>query len=446
MSENNEPTRRGFLKSTAAVGAAGLAATQGFASSAPATSDAAADYLRQYAVPRETIDRFLDPTARVWAKYDPTYGYLLRDAFLRDGVDGARTLGRYTQDGPRRQVNFTDEPCRINTYGDSFTQGHQVSDGETWQEVLAAHFCEPIRNYGIGGFGVYQAYRRMLENEATENGADHLVLNIWGDDHHRSVYSCRWLSFPTSILSGMTGAMYHANPWVHARLDPNTDELLEKPNACPNEESLYGLCDGDWLVDTFANDPIIHVLIAIHHGKVSDRAVLEQVASQAGVETLDFSSEDATRVTGRQILNTYAVKVGTKIIDAANAFATANGKRLFVLLSHPSGSVWRHCAKKTASDAGEHDWHPEWFRQHLRDTGVPFVDTVEAHVEDFQRFSGTAREYVDRYYIGHYTPTGNHFFAYAVKDQLAQWLDPPPPAYADNGHETLIRFEGYLPE
>ena len=446
MSENNEPTRRGFLKSTAAVGAAGLAATQGFASSAPATSDAAADYLRQYAVPRETIDRFLDPTARVWAKYDPTYGYLLRDAFLRDGVDGARTLGRYTQDGPRRQVNFTDEPCRINTYGDSFTQGHQVSDGETWQEVLAAHFCEPIRNYGIGGFGVYQAYRRMLENEATENGADHLVLNIWGDDHHRSVYSCRWLSFPTSILSGMTGAMYHANPWVHARLDPNTDELLEKPNACPNEESLYGLCDGDWLVDTFANDPIIHVLIAIHHGKVSDRAVLEQVASQAGVETLDFSSEDATRVTGRQILNTYAVKVGTKIIDAANAFATANGKRLFVLLSHPSGSVWRHCAKKTASDAGEHDWHPEWFRQHLRDTGVPFVDTVEAHVEDFQRFSGTAREYVDRYYIGHYTPTGNHFFAYAVTAQLAPWLDPPPPAYADNGHETLIRFEGYLPE
>ena len=252
MSENNEPTRRGFLKSTAAVGAAGLAATQGFASSAPATSDAAADYLRQYAVPRETIDRFLDPTARVWAKYDPTYGYLLRDAFLRDGVDGARTLGRYTQDGPRRQVNFTDEPCRINTYGDSFTQGHQVSDGETWQEVLAAHFCEPIRNYGIGGFGVYQAYRRMLENEATENGADHLVLNIWGDDHHRSVYSCRWLSFPTSILSGMTGAMYHANPWVHARLDPNTDELLEKPNACPNEESLYGLCEQNGLSSAHA--------------------------------------------------------------------------------------------------------------------------------------------------------------------------------------------------
>ena len=50
--------------------------------------------------------------------------------------------------------------CRINTYGDSFTQGSQVSDGETWQEILAAHMGEPVRNWGIGGHGVYQAYRR----------------------------------------------------------------------------------------------------------------------------------------------------------------------------------------------------------------------------------------------------------------------------------------------
>ena len=445
MSDREETTRRSFLKAAAAVGAVGMSAPQGFASST-STPDVVADYLRQYVVPTQTIDRFLDPDARVWAKYDPTYGYLLRDAFIRDGADGARTLGRYAQDGPRRQVNFPDEPCRINTYGNSFTQGHQVSDGETWQEVLAAHFCEPIRNYGIGGFGVYQAYRRMLENEATDNGADHLILNIWGDDHHRSVYACRWLSFPTEILSGMTGAMYHANPWVHARLDPNSDELVEMPNACPSQESLYGLCDADWLIETFGADPIIQVLIAIHHGKVSDRSCLENLAQQSGMEGLDLSDAQATQRSGRELLNTYAVKVGTKIIDAANEFALSNGKRLFVLLSHPSGSVWRHCENKPASVAGEHDWHPGWFKEHLAEKGVPFVDTVEAHVEDFRTFTGTAREYVDRFYIGHYTPTGNHFFAYAVKDQLVKWLDPPPPAYAGHGQETLIRFEGYLPE
>jgi hypothetical protein len=43
-------------------------------------------------------------------------------------------------DGERVMRNYATQPCRINTYGNSFTQCHQVSDDETWQEVLAAHF------------------------------------------------------------------------------------------------------------------------------------------------------------------------------------------------------------------------------------------------------------------------------------------------------------------
>ena len=66
---------------------------------------------------------------------------------------------------------YKDKPCRINTYGNSFTLCHQVSDGETWQEYLAGHLGEPIRNFGMGGFGVYQAYRRMVREEQTENQA-----------------------------------------------------------------------------------------------------------------------------------------------------------------------------------------------------------------------------------------------------------------------------------
>ena len=29
-----------------------------------------------------------------------------------------------------------------------------MNDGETWQEYLAAHLREPIRNYGVGGYSV----------------------------------------------------------------------------------------------------------------------------------------------------------------------------------------------------------------------------------------------------------------------------------------------------
>lgn len=75
---------------------------------------------------------------------------------------------------------------------------------------------------------------------------------------------------------------------------------------------------------------------------------------------------------------------------------------------------------------------------------IEVEDSLPSHVAEFDSFRLSAKEYVDRYYIGHYTPRGNHFFAYANKDAIRNWLNPPPPAYQNN-QEPLIRFKGYLP-
>jgi len=94
-------------------------------------------------------------------------------------------LHRSVQRG-RTSFMYAGRKCRINTYGDSFSRCHQVSDGETWQKYLAGHLGEPIRNFGMGGYGVYQAYRRMLREERTDHAAEYLILYIWDDDHIRS--------------------------------------------------------------------------------------------------------------------------------------------------------------------------------------------------------------------------------------------------------------------
>jgi len=49
-----------------------------------------------------------------------------------------------------------------------------------------------------------------------------------------------------------------------------------------------------------------------------------------------------------------------------------------------------------------------------------------------------------RYYIGHYSPAGNHFFAYALKDMLIEWLEPKTISYSDPTTQQ-INFKGYLP-
>ena len=48
-----------------------------------------------------------------------------------------------------------------------------------------------------------------------------------------------------------------------------------------------------------------------------------------------------------------------------------------------------------------------------------------------------------QYFIGHYNPRGNHFFAYAIKDVVIEWLDPKPVTYQNVDPQT-IDFKGYL--
>jgi hypothetical protein len=49
-----------------------------------------------------------------------------------------------------------------------------------------------------------------------------------------------------------------------------------------------------------------------------------------------------------------------------------------------------------------------------------------------------------QYFIGHYNPRGNHFFAFSIKDKLVGWLDPKPITYRQTDPNS-IDFKGYLP-
>jgi len=67
----------------------------------------------------------------------------------------------------------------------------------------------------------------------------------------------------------------------------------------------------------------------------------------------------------------------------------------------------------------------------------PFIDIRDHHAADYRDFSCGVDAYCQRYWIGHYSPRGNHFFAYSIKDAVVRWLDPKPLAYRANGHEVM---------
>jgi len=177
-------------------------------------------YIRQGVPVKREIEVFTKEIS--WAKFDPEVGYVLGNYIPHDGIDGSSTIstsqtGTSQHNSARRSFIYTDKKCRINTYGDSFTQCHQVSDGKTWQEYLAAHLGEPVRNFGIRGYGVNQTYRRMLKEEKTKDKAEYLIFYIWGDDHIRSLLRCRYMLIQSWMKDQEAkegiGKMFHGNFW-----------------------------------------------------------------------------------------------------------------------------------------------------------------------------------------------------------------------------------------
>ncbi len=391
------------------------------------------EYLAGSVWSRDDIDHFLDPTRPSWARFDALTGYVPSDIVIRDGVDGCSTFNSYVDLGPqatvdsrhrpvvRRRVHDPDGPCRLNTYGDSFTQCHQVSDGETWQEILTAHLGEPIRNFGVGGYGVYQAFARMRAIEPTPTGADYVVLNIFDDDHIRNLDAARWFRldrFRTTMGSGLA-QMLHANPWVHLRLDLDSGAFVERPNPLPTPDSAYQLADPAYVVETYRADPVVALDCLGRGVTVDDLVPLEQLAEALG-RPVDLRGGD-TATAANELLVAYGLAATIATLSMVRTFLADRDKHLLVMLSYSSGTVVDAIEGRPRFD--------QTIVDDLAVHGDPLVDALAAHVRDHGDFALSAEQYCRRYFAGHYTPAGNHFFAFAVKDALVDWLDPRPPAY-----------------
>lgn len=413
-------TRRRAIQWIASTGASLLATTaRTRAASRPAgasRSDARA-YLATCIYSRREVDDWFAGNLYPFARFDSELGWLLRDARFADGVDGATST--YTYRGPcdeRRMIAHADQPCRINTYGDSFTQCHQVNEGETWQEVLARHLHEPVRNFGVGAYSVYQAYLRMRREEKRAP-ADCIILNIYDDDHYRNLDAWRQ-------IRARKDARFISPTLPHLTVHLGTGRCVEQPNPCPTRESFYRLCDLDWVEERFRDDFVLGIMLA-HAGareENPDRAyqALMNLARTHGINTeIDRSR---TISSAAQSLHTQAALIATRqIVEWVEAFAREHRKKVLYVLSFNARTIAR-CVQEGAR-------FDQPFVDFLKKRGLAYVDLMEAHLAEFASFKISIDDYLKRYYIGHYNPLGNFFTAFAIKDKLVELLDPKPPAY-----------------
>ena len=335
--------------------------------------------------------------------FDADLGWTLTDGVRSDGVDGSWTFYSYERDGARRVVNFPDRTSRIHTYGNSYTHCDQVSNGESWQEYLAAHLQEPIRNFGVGGYSVYQAYRRMLKVEA-ETPAEYLILNIWDDDHYRNLDAWR------SIRARRRGRF----TLPHLRVDPANELCVEMENPCSSAEDVYLLCDPDWVWESFSEDPIL-------------LGILEQESAGRGSSQSGEKGESAQRANAGvdarvyQLYTEAALFATRHVVSLTERFAQQYDKQLMLILSFSRRSVAAALSGEPSFDQSFLDW--------LQEKEYPVVDLRDAFREAFASSRLDIDGYLEKYYNGHHSPAGNYLFAWAIKDTIRDWLDPAPLPY-----------------
>ena len=72
-------------------------------------------------------------------------------------------------------------------------------------------------------------------------------------------------------------------------------------------------------------------------------------------------------------------------------------------------------------DQGFVDW--------IKRRSHPVIDLCESYTTEFEYSTLDLDTFMRRYYTGHHTPLGNVFTAWAVMDEVVDWLHPKPVTY-----------------
>ena len=376
-------------------------------------------YLKSILYTPKQLEDWISGRATLGEAYDGQLGWLLADRRVKHGVDGSISTYRYS--GARRTIMYGGNPCRINTYGNSFTHCDQVSDGETWQEALAAHLCEPLRNFGVGGYSVYQAYLRM-KREETRTPSRYIIFNIYDDDHYRNLNG--WRNIRLGYTTGMWPAVVGSTmPYV--TVNPATGRFAEFGNPCPTPESTQNLSDLDWVLKRFKDDFVLKIVLAQKHpARNSPQASydrFEMLAREHGLE-VSIDNPEELRQTAQMLYTRAALFATMRIVEKIAQFVSAQEKQLLFVLSYGQRNAAQVLKTGVRFDQELLDF--------LEDKKLPYVDLMEAHQADFAQFNLSVDKYIGRYWISHYNPRGNFFQAFAIKDKLVELLDPKPSSYS----------------
>ena len=86
------------------------------------------------------------------------------------------------KEGERSNLKFSSYKNLISTYGDSLTFCRYVNDYETWQYQMSKRLKKDIKNFGVGNYGLDQAYLKYKLNKKKKIDKSKIVIFGFGPE------------------------------------------------------------------------------------------------------------------------------------------------------------------------------------------------------------------------------------------------------------------------
>ena len=282
-------------------------------------------------------------------------------------------------------------------FGDSFTFGSDVADGQTWEAAIESGAHWPCLNYGVPGYGPDQA---LLKYERTRVKTKFSILGVQEENIarvvniYRAFYMEEWGPPKPRFFLGAGGLRLEPNPIARPEdaarlLDPAFVDSLRRLDYWPryNEEVLGAPRRLRW--------PATWTILS-HAPFFARRAALE-----ARLRLHPTFDDEARRFRFYHLYqeNSEAFQILTRLIDRFAASSARRGERPLVLVFPMEHTV------EVMKTYGRSIYEP--LSRRLESSGIPYIDFGPLFArEDFHRY------YVS--YNGHFSAQGNERVAREV--------------------------------
>ena len=318
--------------------------------------------------------------------YSPTLGWTIKN-------NGSSGLYKANSSAIRSDREYSIAPPpgvrRVSTFGDSFTHCDDVGNHDTWQAVMEGYDSSlEVLNFGVGAFGLDQAYLRYLE-EGRQYQSGIVLIGFMSENVKRNVNTYRPFYFPKTGL-----------PLAKPRFLLEGESLSFVPNPLKSlhDYKMLLLYPRDVLSQMGANDYFYKRRYTSNAFDWSPTIKLVTILIQSSRKSLP-GDEDII-LNGYYNENSEAFRVTTKIFDEFYSTAINNQSVPIVLVFPNRDDLIRKRRNKYKIYST--------LLAYFDSVGYRYIDLIEAFgnvdVEDL--------------FAGHYTPLANELIARYILDHI----------------------------